>query len=150
LHLFSCKGALQIQQISFQLPIQYQIRINDELLQAYLSNQQDVRRRPRKNCSYAGIITPKPCCKNLQCGLCSAIWTDKLEQTEGQKALNFFKGFYSVKTRSFLSFGNLHLAKSVHIASQQLPKMKDVTILHASNVVLDSAGDVLQDTQPIT
>ncbi len=91
--LFSgCKGTLQVQQTSSQFSIEHQKRINEELLQAYLNNQEDVRRCPRKNCLYAGIIASKPCGKDFQCGLCSTTWTDK-----SQKNLHCLKNFFSVK-----------------------------------------------------
>jgi len=92
-----CKGTLQVQQISSQLTKEHQARVNEELFQAYLNNQQDVRRCPQKNCSYAGIITAKPCSKDLQCELCSTTWGDKIQQTKTHKLLNHLKGFFSVK-----------------------------------------------------
>jgi len=116
-----CKGTLQVQKISSQLSIEHQIRINEELLQAYLNNQQDVRRCPQKNCPYAGIITPKPCSKDLQCELCSATWIDKIQQTKLQKVLSYLKGFFSIKNE-ILS----HLWK--FIFSKKCPSCKSAIV----------------------
>jgi len=107
----TCKDRLGVEEISSQLTNEHQTKLNEELFQAYVNSQEDIRRCPRINCPYAGVITPKPCKGELQCGLCSATWTDKAQQTKTHKILSNLKRFVLLKNEIFSSLWKILFSK---------------------------------------
>jgi len=64
-------------------------KLDQVLLQGYLSRDQEIRKCPKSGCSYAGIINLKSKCKeNLNCELCGTSWKDKSHFTFSQNLKN--------------------------------------------------------------
>jgi len=67
----NCKKDMSLQEIYQKMPLSFQQKMDEALLQVYFSKQQDIRKCPNSNCKYAGIINTKSSCTSpLQCDLC--------------------------------------------------------------------------------
>jgi len=80
------KGPSPLRTIYEKIPPSCQPKLNDSLLQVYLTQEQDIRKCPNTNCQYAGVISlDSSCNSSLQCDLCGTAWRDKQHYTKSER-----------------------------------------------------------------
>jgi len=119
-HTEDCYEEYKIQDIFEKLPREYKEKINEELLKIYLNEKDDVRRCPKFNCPYAGIIPKISCSDNFSCPLCETKWKDykfsKKKPVKQKVNQNFNKDEF------FKYFTKLVFAKKCPKCSKSLSK----------------------------
>ena len=95
-----CNKDFKIEEIIFVLSPYHQNLLNDKLLQIYMSKAPDIRKCPRNNCPYGGIIEPS-CSKKLHCSLCGKKWREKDQFSSLEKILYFSWKWRSLKKELF-------------------------------------------------
>ena len=93
-------------------PIQKEVdeqmqKINDKLLNLYISNSKDMRKCPASGCDGAGFIRLKACRENLVCEICSHEWREYGQSTFCEKVSMTIKGMFSLNGESFTNFRKL-------------------------------------------
>ena len=88
----TCKKSFPIHSVYSNIPPLYQQKLDQALLQDYLSKDKAIRKCPKPGCTYAGIINLKAKCKDdISCQLCGTTWRDKSQLTWSQTIQNHFK-----------------------------------------------------------
>ena len=75
--------------------------LNEEYIQIYLSNTDDIRRCPNDNCDYAGVISLKPWSDNLSCPECGYDWRELAQMSTSQKVIRNIQNTLSLKSETF-------------------------------------------------
>jgi hypothetical protein len=90
--MVDCKIDLSLHEIYQILPLQYKEKMDEALLQVYLTQEQDIRKCPNPACKYAGTINPRVhCTERLQCEACGTTWRDKKQFTRREKVREWIK-----------------------------------------------------------
>jgi len=89
-----CKYIFKVQDILNDFPQPYQEKINQALFEVYLRKSKDIRRCPRPECNYAGIINLSAKCQDkLQCVECGEEWRDKIHYSVSERV---FESLYKM------------------------------------------------------
>ncbi len=88
----ACKKPFKVQQVLDQFNQQQQEVINAVLFDVYLKKEEDIRKCPNSQCTYAGVIdTSKSCRNNLECSLCGTQWREKVHYTGFEEMMEVIK-----------------------------------------------------------
>ncbi len=100
-----CPQEIPLQEIYQKFPKSGKQRMNEALLKVYFSKEKDIRKCPKSNCKYAGLIigTKSSCPAPLECGLCGTQWRDSTHNTKSQRIKGWFKNREKAKAEEDLS-----------------------------------------------
>lgn len=84
-----CQASFIIQDVLAQFSTKLQEELNSCLLNFYLRSTKDIRKCPKENCNFAGIIDLKnPCNKDLECSSCGTMWKEKVQSSASEGSLS--------------------------------------------------------------
>jgi Nucleoside permease len=83
-----CKKYFNIEDILNYFSESQKTEINEALLAVYLNKSKDIRRCPKEDCNYAGVIDLNVKCKDkLECLQCRTQWREKLHYSKTEALL---------------------------------------------------------------
>ena len=82
-------------------------QICDAAMAHYANNCPDVRKCPRADCTYFGVIPMKTCKENLNCQQCGAEWREEIHISTFERVQKRIRNIFTLNSEAFSELHNV-------------------------------------------